>query len=109
MAIGISSEKKFGDLVDQVEKTKRQYDIIDNNLDDIREEVDQYLAWLKEKEDLLTRETPRGYSVKEAEAKLAKNNTKRTSGVYIKFSSGIYDEFIYNHWVDATAGGDLFP
>ena len=69
-----SSEKKFGDLVDQVEKTKRQYDIIDHNLDDIREEVDQYLAWLKEKEDLLTRETPRGYSVKEAEAKLAKNN-----------------------------------
>ncbi|VDI42119.1 nesprin-1 [Mytilus galloprovincialis] len=72
-----SSEKKFGDLVDQVEKTKRQYDIIDHNLDDIREEVDQYLAWLKEKEDLLTRETPRGYSVKEAEAKLAKNNDLR--------------------------------
>ena len=31
------------------------------------------------------------------------------SGVYTKFSPGIYDEFIYNHWVDATAGGDLFP
>ena len=26
-----------------------------------------------------------------------------------KFSPGINDEFIYNHWVDATAGGDLFP
>ena len=35
--------------------------------------------------------------------------TKRTTGVYTKFSPGIYDEFIYNYWVDATAGGDLFP
>ena len=25
------------------------------------------------------------------------------------FSPGIYDEFMYYHWVDATAGGDLFP
>ena len=32
-----------------------------------------------------------------------------TDESYIKFSSGIYDKFIYNHWVDATAGGDLFP
>ena len=27
----------------------------------------------------------------------------------IKFDPGIYDEFIYNHWVDATAGGVLIP
>ena len=26
-----------------------------------------------------------------------------------KFNPGIYDEFIYNHWVDATAGGVLIP
>ena len=31
------------------------------------------------------------------------------SGVYTKFSPGIYDEFIYNHCVDATAAGDFFP
>ena len=35
--------------------------------------------------------------------------TKRASGVYTKFSPGIYDKFIYKHRVDATAGGDLFP
>ena len=34
---------------------------------------------------------------------------KRASGVYTEFSPGIYDEFTYNHWVDTTAGGDLFP
>jgi hypothetical protein len=38
------SEKKFGEISDQVEKTKRQYDVIDASLDDIKEEVDQYLA-----------------------------------------------------------------
>ena len=68
------SEKKFGGISDQVEKAKRQYDVIDASLDDIKEEVDQYLAWLKDKEEQLTRETPRGYSVKEAEVKLAQNN-----------------------------------
>ena len=71
------SEKKFGEISDQVEKTKRQYDVIDANLDDIKEEVDQYLAWLKDKEEQLTRETPRGYNVKEAEVKLAQNNDLR--------------------------------
>ena len=30
-------------------------------------------------------------------------------GVYTKCSPGIYDEFIYKPWIDATAGGDLFP
>jgi hypothetical protein len=33
------SEKKFGEISDQVEKTKRQYDVIDASLDDIKEEV----------------------------------------------------------------------
>ena len=33
----------------------------------------------------------------------------RASGVFTKVGPGIYDEFIYYHWVDATAGRDLFP
>ena len=45
-----------------------------------------------------------------ADASFCKNvMTKRASDVYTKFSPGIYDEFIYNHYGDATAGGDLFP
>lgn len=68
------SEKKFHDIADQVEKTQRQYDIIDANLDDIKKEVDQYLEWLKDKEERIAKDAPRVYSVKEAEAKLGQNN-----------------------------------
>jgi chromosome segregation ATPase len=82
------SEKKFGEISDQVEKTKRQYDVIDASLDDIKEEVDQYLAWLKDKEEQLTRETPRGYSVKEAEVKLAQNN--------VGLKDYLYNNILYN-------------
>lgn len=82
------SEKKFGEITDQVEKSKRQYDVIDASLDDIKEEVDQYLAWLKDKEEQLTRETPRGYSVKEAEVKLAQNN--------VGLSDYLYNNTFYN-------------
>ena len=35
--------------------------------------------------------------------------TKLASSINIKFNPGIYDEIIYNHWVDATAGGVLIP
>ena len=35
--------------------------------------------------------------------------TKRSSCVDTKFNPCIYDEFIYNHWVDATAGWVLNP
>ena len=35
--------------------------------------------------------------------------TKHVSGIFTKFSPGIYDDSIYYHWVDATAVGDLFP
>ena len=34
---------------------------------------------------------------------------KFTSRKGMFYISGIYDEFIYNHWVDATAGGVLIP
>ena len=31
------------------------------------------------------------------------------SGVNSPFNPGIYDEFTYNHWVDATAGEVFVP
>ena len=35
--------------------------------------------------------------------------TIRASSLNTKFNPGIYDEFIYNHWVDVTAGVVLIP
>ena len=52
---------------------------MDSNLDEIREEAEKYLGWLKQQEEKTQQKTAVGYQVKEAEAALERAKVTKTN------------------------------
>ena len=52
---------------------------MDSNLDEIREEAEKYLGWLKQQEEKTQQKTAVGYQVKEAEAALERAKVTTTN------------------------------
>ncbi|XP_041353316.1 nesprin-1-like isoform X4 [Gigantopelta aegis] len=67
-----TEERKYADLLASVERKQKLYNVMDGNLDEIREEAEKYLAWLTQQEEKVREKVDVGYQVKEAEAALEK-------------------------------------
>ena len=63
-------EKKYNEVKNRTEKIQKGFEVLELDLEEIQGKVDQYLAWLKKKEEQVQLTQPQGYSVKDAEAKV---------------------------------------
>lgn len=69
-------EKRYGEVRTKANKQQKKNSMLGVNLNDIRQEVDAYMSWLNDKEAELKKDTPIGYTVKEAEDRLKKQKVK---------------------------------
>ncbi|KAK3091950.1 hypothetical protein FSP39_023939 [Pinctada imbricata] len=69
-----ASERKYGEIQTRADKAHKQQDALSGTLDDIKAEVDKYLAWLTDREKTMAEDIPLGYSVKDAETRLKEHN-----------------------------------
>jgi len=67
-------EKQHNDLQSKVLRSFKKNSMLGGNLQEVRQEVDAYMTWLAEQEAELKKDTPLGYSVKDAETMLMKQN-----------------------------------
>ncbi|XP_048737335.2 nesprin-1-like isoform X3 [Ostrea edulis] len=65
-----SADKKHGELQTKIDRTKNQFDVVSGNLSDIKAEVDKYLSWLTQQEQLLSEEVAAGKHVQNVELRL---------------------------------------
>lgn len=71
-------EKKFSDVRARAEKLQKGFEILELDLEEIQGKVDQYLAWLKKKEEQVLMITPDGYEVRHAHNNMLHINVSGT-------------------------------
>lgn len=63
-------EKKFNEIKARSERIQKGYEVLELDLEEIQGKVDQYLAWLKKKEEQVQLTQPQGFDVSDADKKL---------------------------------------
>ena len=82
-------EKKYNEVKNRTEKIQKGFEVLELDLEEIQGKVDQYLAWLKKKEEQVQLTQPQGYSVKDAEAKVQ----------YLNVSTGEIQDYMSDSFV----------